>query len=226
MKLTALALLLASGVVGHAATEETLNKTFSATSGGTLVVEVAFGSIEVTTNTTSEVTVDVWRKVTRKNKAAEQEYLTDNPVEFAQDGNTLTVRCKKAETKSSWSIWGGGNRNEAKYTVRVPAQFNAKLNTAGGPINVSDLTGDVKASTSGGGLKFARIHGPLTGNTSGGAIRVSDSEGEIKVSTSGGGIEVTGGFGSLKGNTSGGRISLCELAGPISGSTSGGGISI
>ncbi|HEX5222502.1 MAG TPA: DUF4097 family beta strand repeat-containing protein [Verrucomicrobiae bacterium] len=226
MKLTAVALLLASGVAAFAATEETLTKTFSATSGGTLVVEVAFGSIEVTTNATSEVGVDVWRKVSRKNKAAEKDYFTENPIEFIQDRNTLTVRCKKAETKSSWSIFGGGNRNEAKYTIRVPAQFNAKLSTAGGPITVSDLSGDVKASTSGGGLKFARIHGPVTGNTSGGAIRVSDSEGEMKVGTSGGGIEVTGGSGSLKGNTSGGRISVSGFAGPIAVSTSGGGISI
>jgi len=227
MKLTALALLLATGVAAEAATEETLNKTFSATSGGTLVVEVAFGSIEVTTNTTSEVAVDVWRKVTRSSKTMEKEYLTANPVEFTQDGNTITVRCRRSDQeKKGWSIWGNGNRNEAKYTIRVPAQFSAKLSTAGGPISVSDLTGDVKASTSGGGLKLARIHGPLNGNTSGGAIRVSDSEGEIKVSTSGGGIEVAGGSGSLRGNTSGGRISVDEFTGPISVSTSGGGIAI
>jgi hypothetical protein len=226
MKLIALALLLASSAA-YAATEETLNKTFSATSGGTLVVEVAFGSIEVTTNAASEVAVDVWRKVTRSSKTAEKEYLTENPVEFTQDGNTITVRCRRADQeKKGWSIWGNGNRNEAKYTIRVPAQFNAKLNTAGGPIGVSDLTGEVKAGTSGGALKLARIHGPLTGNTSGGAIRVSDSEGEIKVGTSGGGIEVAGGSGSLKGNTSGGRISVNEFSGPIAVSTSGGGISI
>jgi len=229
MKLIALALLLASGAA-YAATEETLNKTFSATSGGTLVVEVAFGSIDVTTNTTSEVAVDVWRKVSRSSKTAEKEYLTENPVEFIQDGNTITVRCRRSDQeKKGWSIWGNGNRNEAKYTIRVPAQFNAKLNTAGGPIGVSDLTGDVKASTSGGALKFARIHGPLTGNTSGGAIRVSDSEGEIKVGTSGGGISVEKATGKVEGNTSGGSINV-TLATPVKEeiklSTSGGGVTV
>jgi Putative adhesin len=226
MKLTALALTLVS-VAAFAATEENLNKTFSATASGTLVVEVNVGTIDVTTNSTEEVAVAVWRKVSRKNKAEEAEYLSEHPVEFSQDGNTISVRCRRSdEQQRGWFNWGGGNRNEAKYTIKVPAHFSTKLNTAGGGINVSDLTGDVKANTSGGGLKFARLHGPLNGNTSGGGIRVSDTEGEIKIGTSGGGIEVTGGSGSLKGNTSGGPVTVKAFSGPVSVSTSGGGITI
>jgi hypothetical protein len=225
MKLTVIALTLFT-CAAFAATEDSLNKTFTATAGGTLVVDVPFGSIDITTNATDEVAVDVWRKVTRKNKTEEATYLREYPVEFVQDGNTLTVRSKKAEAKSSWSIWGNSNRNEAKYTLRVPAKFNTKLNTSGGGIGVSDLTGEVKAVTSGGGLKFARIHGPLNGNTSGGGIQVSDTAGEIKIDTSGGGIEVTGGSGSLKGHTSGGPVTVKTFNGPVSVSSSGGGITI
>jgi len=225
MKLTALALTLIS-CAAFAATEENLNKTFPATAGGNLVLEVSVGSIDVTTNATAEVAVDVWRKVSRKNKTEEADFLREYPVEFIHDGNTVTVRCRRAEEKRGWFYWGGGNRNEAKYTIRVPAQFNTRLNTSGGPISVSDLSGEVKAVTSGGGLKFARLHGPLTGNTSGGGIRVADSEGEIKIGTSGGAIEVTGGSGSIKGHTSGGPVTVKTFRGPVSVSTSGGGITI
>jgi DUF4097 and DUF4098 domain-containing protein YvlB len=226
MKLTALALTLIS-CAAFAATEENLNKTFSASAGGTLVVEVAVGSIDVATNAIDEVAVEVWRKVSRKNKTEEAEYLREHPVEFSQDGNTVTVRCRRSDEKQrGWFNWGSGNRNEAKYTIKVPAQFSTKLNTAGGGISVNDLTGEVKANTSGGGLKFARIHGPLNGNTSGGGIRVADTEGEIKIGTSGGGIEVTGGSGSLDGHTSGGPVTVKTFSGPVSVSTSGGGITI
>jgi len=225
MKLTALALTLIS-FAAFASTEENLTKTFPATSGGNLVVDVEFGSIDVTTNATTEVAVDVWRKIGRRNAAAEADFLREHPVEFSQDGNTITIRCRHKAEKSGWFNWGGGNRNEAKYTIRVPAQFNARLNTSGGPIGVNDLTGEVKAGTSGGGLKFARLHGPLNGNTSGGSIRVSDTEGEIKIGTSGGGIDVTGGSGSLTGHTSGGSVVVKTFNGPVSVSTSGGGITI
>jgi hypothetical protein len=207
-----------------AATEEQLNRHFAVQSGGKLVVDIAVGSINVSTNATTEVVVDVWRKVTRKNKAAEDEFLKANPVEFNQDGSTVTIRCPN-KGKSTWS-WTGGNRTEAKYTITVPAQFNAGLKTAGGGIDVNDLTGEVRARTSGGGLHFARLHGPLDGETSGGGIRVADCNGELKISTSGGGIEVSGGGGTLKGDTSGGSVSVKNFQGPAHVGTSGGGITI
>jgi len=226
MKLTSIILILTC-CAAFAVTEENISKNFKAASGGTVIVDVDFGSIDVTTNATDEVTVDVWRKISRKNKTAEADFLRAHPVKIVQDGNTVTVRCRHKQSNSGWFNWGGkGNRNEAKYTIRVPAQFTTKLNTAGGGISVSDLTGEVKAVTSGGGLKFTRIHGPLNGNTSGGAIRISDSEGEIKIGTSGGGIEVTGGSGLLKGHTSGGGVTVKTFSGPVSVSTSGGDITI
>lgn len=222
MKLSALLLLVSCAA--YATTEEQINKTFPATSGGTLIVEVSPGSIEVITNAApGEVAVDVWRKVTRKTKGAEEKFLRENPVQFLAEGNTLTVRCRGKE--HNW-LSGWSNRNEAKYTIHVPAQFNAKLDTSGGGIEVSDLTGSVKADTSGGGLRFSRLQGPLNGATSGGGVRVADCEGTIKVGTSGGGIEVTGGEGSLEGATSGGGVTVRGFGGPASVSTSGGGMTI
>src|ERR1039458_6544778 len=107
MKLTALTptvlLFLISAAAAQAATEEKLHKQFSAQPGGKIVVEVDFGSIDVSTNATSEVVVDVWRKIGRKTKADEEAFLRDNPVEFAQDGNTVTIR-SHSKPKWSWSM--------------------------------------------------------------------------------------------------------------------------
>ncbi len=207
-----------------AATEEQINKHFTVQPGGKLVVEVDFGSINVSTNSGSEVVVDAWRKVSRSSKSAEEEYLKSNPVEISQDGTTVTVRCR-TKTGSNWS-WTGHNQNQAKYTVTVPAQFNASLKTAGGSIDTSDLTGEVAAHTSGGSLHFARLHGPLDGNTSGGRIQVKDCDGTVKIHTSGGGIDVAGGGGTLNGGTSGGSVTVKSFHGPIHVGTSGGGITV
>jgi hypothetical protein len=91
MKLTSL-LLLVSSVAALAATEEKLNQRFSVQPGGTVAVEVDFGSINISTNATSEVVVDVWRKIGRRKKADEEAFLRGHPVTFTQDGNTVTVR--------------------------------------------------------------------------------------------------------------------------------------
>jgi DUF4097 and DUF4098 domain-containing protein YvlB len=225
MKLT-LFLLTLTSCAALAATEEQTNKTFQVSPGGRLVVDVDFGSIDVTTNSTDAVTVNAWRKVTRGSAEEEQKFLSENPIIFVQDGNTVTVRAhSKVKEKFHW-FGGLKNRNEGKYIIQVPAQFNAQLNTSGGGIAASDVTGEVKADTSGGGLQFARLHGPLNGDTSGGSIRVTDCEGPIKIDTSGGGIDVTGGSGTLNGDTSGGSITVKNFKGPASVDTSGGGITI
>ena len=64
-----LALLLITSIAASAATEERLNRRFSVQPGGTVVVEVDFGAINVSTNATSEVVVDVWRKIGRKKES-------------------------------------------------------------------------------------------------------------------------------------------------------------
>ena len=221
----ALAAVLVAAAPVLAATEENVSRSFAVAPGGKLVIDVDFGAIEVSTNATSEVTVDVHRKVGLRSEAKEKEFLAERPVTFQQDGDTVTVRSRKAG-KMNWSWNWGGQKLEGKYTVRVPAKFNVKLDTSGGHIHVSDLTGDVKADTSGGGLKFARIHGPIHGDTSGGGIQLADCDGSIQVDTSGGGIESTGGSGNLRADTSGGSISVKRFAGPAHLDTSGGGIKV
>jgi hypothetical protein len=219
-----LIILLASCLLAGAQTEERINKRFAVQPGGKIVVDVDFGSIEVNTNGTSEVAVDVFRKVTRKSKADEEEFLRDHAVTFAQEGNTVTIR-SRAKTKSiGW--WRGLQRTEGKYTLSVPSQFDSQLKSSGGGIAVSDLTGTVNAATSGGGLKFTRLHGSLDGDTSGGGIRLADCEGPLKVHTSGGGIELSGGSGTFAGGTSGGSVVVKGFRGAAQVGTSGGGITL
>jgi len=186
----AFGLCLVTALSAQASTEEQLNKKFAVKPGGKVIVDVDSGSINLSTNANSEVAVDVWRKVGRGSKSDEEKYLHDSPVTFDQDGNTITVRCRAKESRNRSWFSSGKNQNEARYTITVPAQFDAQLDSAGGGIKVGDITGTVRAHTSGGGLDFARVHGPLDGNTSGGGIESADCEGPQIIHTSGGGITV------------------------------------
>src|SRR5215510_9582273 len=117
MKLTPI-LLLATCLAVGAQTEEHLNKQFTVQPGGKLVVDVDFGSISVNTHASSEVTVDVLRKVMRATKEEEEEFLAERPVTIEQDGNTVTIisRGKSRNTGPS----RGKQSTEAKYTVTLP----------------------------------------------------------------------------------------------------------
>ncbi|MBC8001945.1 MAG: DUF4097 family beta strand repeat protein [Opitutaceae bacterium] len=219
-------LLLGTSLAGFAETEEVVNKRFAVHSGGKLVVDVSFGSIEVTTNETSEVIVNVTRTIGRGSKDVEMNFFRDHPVSFSQEGDAVSIRSQNTTGSGNSRSWFGSQRTEGKYTISVPSAFQAQLKTSGGSVAVSDLTGEVKAVTSGGSLKFGRLRGPLDGKTSGGSIRATDCQGALKVKTSGGGIEVSGGSGSLEGNTSGGSVTVRDFDGPAHVGSSGGGITL
>jgi len=222
--LTATALLLGHSLATFAQTEERLAKQFPAQPGGMLVIDVDAGSIDIRTNATSEVIVDVVRKITRATKVEEEAYLADRPVEVTADGETVKIETR-ARTRNTVAS-KGRQRTEIKYTVTVPARFNAQIKTAAGAVAVSDLSGEFKIGSGGGGLDLVRLHGPLDASTSAGAIRVTNCAGDQRVKTSGGGIEVTGGSGSLDGATAGGLVAVRDFRGPVQVKSSGGGITV
>ncbi len=210
------------------ATEETLNHRVAVQPGAMVTVSVDFGALEVTTNATSEVVIDAYRKVSLSSRDKEKQFLEERPLVVEEkDGNVILTARRKSDAPSSWKpSWSAGKKTEATFKISVPSKFNTRLQTSGGYIHVSDISGSVKADTSGGGLKFTRIDGQLHGNTSGGGITVTDSRGELRVDTSGGGITVSGGGGSLVADTAGGGISVKTFSGSAKVETSGGGITI
>jgi hypothetical protein len=209
-------------------TEETFSHRIGVAPGGTLTVSVDFGSIEVTTNGTSEVVIDSVRRVSMSTRKKEAEFLEERPIAVEETPNSVKFTAeKKGRNRSQWS-WNliRAKKAEGRFRISVPPQFNVVLDTSGGSIAVSDLSGSVRSDTSGGSLHFTRITGPIHGDTSGGSIHVSDSKGEIHVDTSGGGIDVSGGGGRVQADTSGGPISVKGFAGAAEVDTSGGSITL
>jgi DUF4097 and DUF4098 domain-containing protein YvlB len=218
--------LVWSMALARAETAENLKKSFTVKPHGQLVVEVDFGAIEVTTHASDQVSIHVVRRVSRGTKADEEAFLQDRPVTLSQEGDTVTVH-SKAGTKNVWS-WKGRQRVDGKYTIALPAQFNVRLKTSGGGIEVRDVQGEVKVNTSGGGIDVSGGGGSLNGHTSGGSIAVKSFRGPVRVDTSGGGIRVEGVAGKVEGSTSGGSISasLPSLSESVKLTTSGGSVTL
>jgi DUF4097 and DUF4098 domain-containing protein YvlB len=186
-------------------------------------MEVEPGSIEVKTAGTSQIVVDVLRKVERASDSRAEEILAKHEVNFEQQGNDLIIRAK---FPSEWfRVWRRSGL-QVRYVVSIPTEFNVDLKTSGGGIRVDDLRGEVRVKTSGGGLQFGKIEGPIIGNTSGGGISLAGCNGKVDVRTSGGGINIGSGSGELSAETSGGGITIEDFAGDAVVRTSGGGIKI
>ena len=222
MHLRLTALLLALTVSSAwALSQQTVNEEFDCGPGGQLVVDVDFGTIDVSAGPEGKVTVDAMRKIETSDEAREKEYFSESPIIVAKDGNTITVRARSQSGRKNRS-WSGSISMDARYTVRVPKNFNADLRTSGGSVAASGLTGEIKADTSGGKMKFSQLRGPLNARTSGGSIGLDTCDGPIVIATSGGAIDAVNGGGSLDARTSGGSIVIRGFNGNADVKTSGG----
>lgn len=222
--LTTLTLVSLASFSASAATEENIHETREAKAGGKIIVDVDFGSIEVAPGDNDKVVVDAHRKIEASSKEKEQEYLAAAPITVTTEGDKVIVRAIRKHSAFSVDFWNafGHSRTEARYIIRVPATFNADLDTSGGDIETKGLTGSVKVDTSGGDLNFERIHGEIHADTSGGNIKVMQCDGVTGLDTSGGRIEVTDGKGNLNADTSGGAITVLNLVGDAKVESSGG----
>src|SRR2546423_14740132 len=151
--------------------EENVSQSLDGARGGRLIVDVDFGTIDVSAGADNKISVVAHRKIDSDNDAQEKEYFASTPVTISKEGNTVTVRARR-QNKDKNLNWSGRCSMDARYTVRVPKSFNSELRTGGGSIMVSEIVGTMSADTSGGEIKFTQIEGPAGGTTSGGGSDV------------------------------------------------------
>ncbi|TAK99568.1 MAG: hypothetical protein EPO07_10765 [Verrucomicrobia bacterium] len=208
----------------HAEVEDKITKSYAVAPGGQLVLEADRGSIEIKTAEANVVNIEVTRKAGGSRGKAENT-LKDHVVTTTQDGNKVEVRAKYGGEKSSgW--FGNSPELQVNFTITVPRKFDVDLKTAGGHIQVIELTGKVDARTSGGHLEFQKIEGPISGQTSGGHITVAGCKGKVELGTSGGHLDLGKIEGDVTAKTSGGSIQAKAIIGKTVLKTSGGHIEV
>jgi hypothetical protein len=206
-------IILAGLIVTVSANAETENieRTFSVSKGGTLILESDMGSIKVGTWDKSEVFVSV------KKRASSKERLDRFKLLIEKRGNNIYIKGNR-----EWN-----SRLQIEFHINVPKEYNVDLKTGGGSIKVADIKGNVKLATSGGSISIGNVDlGDVNAHTSGGSIKVGDVNGNLKVNTSGGSIHLGKVTGTSSINTSGGSISLAQGGRDVKAHTSGGSISI
>jgi hypothetical protein len=203
-----------------AASEENINKQIEATPGGKLVVDVAFGTINVAPGTDNHVLLEAQRKIDFGDEAREKDYFSAVPVTVTKDGNVITVRARASKQTNWWNFLH--SETHGQYTIHVPKTFETDLRSDSGDIFVGEIAGSATVKTGVGKLAFKHLEGILSANTSGGSIELQDCRGPTKVETSGGHITVADGTGTLDAKTSGGRIEVRNFSGNTHVKTSGG----
>lgn len=188
-------------------------------------MDVDRGGIEITTGETSEVQVEVKRKITGVSGAKAQETLAAHEVTFDRDGSTVEIHARfKPDFLKTFNK--AAQKMQVRYEVLVPSKFNLDLRTSAGEISSSDIEGNVKARTAGGSLKFGQVKGPFDGTTSAGSITLAGASGAVSVRTAGGSITLGTLDSEATAETSAGSISVRNAKAKLTAVTHGGGIEL
>jgi DUF4097 and DUF4098 domain-containing protein YvlB len=114
----------------------------------------------------------------------------------------------------------GGNVSSSGITGRVDAE------SGGGNIRVDDIGGAINAETGGGSIDVGNVASDVSLHTGGGSIKVNSAKGKIEAESGGGSVTVVSGLQGAVLETGGGSIQVERCAGRVKASTGGGSIDL
>ena len=207
------------GNAKNVAEDPFITKTFNLSSGE-LYVSTSGGSIRVEGGNSNQVKVEMYAKSNRHSDSKIREIIEeDYEIRIEKTGSRIEAVAKRESSGWSW------NGLSISFVVYTPKDFECELNTSGGSLKISGLTGKShELKTSGGSITAEDMSGDLEARTSGGSITVNDYNGEIDVKTSGGSIRLNGIRGDIEATTSGGGVRIKDVEGAFYATTSGGSI--
>ena len=138
-------LLALTVATSYALTEQNVTEHYDAAANGHLIVDVDFGSVDVTASPDGKVSVEAHRKLDSRNESREKEYFADSPLMITKEGETVTVQARPRTAHHH--VWSGEITMDARYIVRLPKQYNVDLHTSGGAIAGFRVTMKVAPAT-------------------------------------------------------------------------------
>ena len=203
-----LAVLLVS-FVGAATVlaQDTIQKRFSVEEGGTLQIDIDYGTVSVEPSSGTSVHVELFRRVKGVSEKEEQEILEKHEYTIESKGNDVVVESRfDTDSNGLWRKWKNDSRFTLEVTIRVPEIYNVDFKTGAGNIQIADLQGTVR------------------GKTGAGNIILGDIRGDIDISSGAGNIEVDGAQGLIYAESGAGNITLDKVEGKLQVGTGAGNV--
>jgi hypothetical protein len=200
-----------------------IRHSFPAASIQTVEARTMGGGITVTGSAESQATVEV--RVSGNNRLSESRIR-----EILEEKYQIDVRVENGKLIAAARVRENiniGNQDglSISFTINVPRNVNSDLQTMGGGVDISNLSGGTQNfQTMGGGLSVENVSGNITGRTMGGGISLGNSQGNINLQTNGGGVSAQNSGGTITLRTLGGGLTLNNLNGTIEANTNGGGV--
>ncbi|MEP6949364.1 MAG: DUF4097 family beta strand repeat-containing protein [Ginsengibacter sp.] len=205
--------------------EPYLTKSLSGESVNSVTAETSGGNISVSGVDPANSRVEVFvSQNSNKLKSLSADELKakvseDYDLDVSVRDSKLTVTAKSKHRINDWK-----KALNFSFRIYVPKDVSTDLETSGGNIELTGISGSQQFETSGGNLVLKSLEGKIKGTTSGGNIYLKDSKDDLDLTTSGGNIDAENSSGNINLSTSGGSVRLNNLKGNIKAATSGGNV--
>lgn len=149
----------------------------------TLDVETSNGSITVSGTSRRDVSIDAIVVAQAETMTEAKAIAAD--VKILTDGGTIRAEGPRATGRNSWWV---------SYRIETPTRQNASLGTSNGSVNLTGLSGTLRADSSNGSVHATDLAGDVKVTTSNGSLQIA-LNGSTWV---GAGLEATTSNGSLR----------------------------
>jgi DUF4097 and DUF4098 domain-containing protein YvlB len=201
-----------------------------------LRIKLDAGSVKVEGGSQSNITFVLHRRAyTSSEQSARHEF----------ESNRITTMIKG---DTAWIVAEGGHENRKcsdDLVINVPRQMDfarvetgggsvtatalsgrVEVETGGGTIHVDDIGGEARVETGGGNIDVGTVGGDVVLQTGGGNVKIAAAKGNIKAETGGGNLVVLSGLQGAVLETGAGSIRLDHCTGHVKATTGGGSVDL
>ena len=204
-----LALALMVGVAqaeGNDDARDTIKKRFDVNPGGTLLIDLDHGNIEIEPGQDDVVYIEVERIVEARDRDEAKQILEAHELDFDQSGDDVRMRSRFDRERWKRTLWRRGVEFKVEVTIRVPERYNVDFTNGAGNVVIDDLIGDVEGRTGAGNVTIGTVRGPVDVTSGSGNIEVDGAEGRIRINSGAGNVILRRVEGEIRATTGAGNI--------------------
>jgi hypothetical protein len=175
---------------------EEINGTLAA--GKIVKAKTSGGDIKVAGGAQSNVIYVIRKRVSAQSEETARRLFALLKTNAYNSGETVFLRAEC-----------GGSNGSADFEIHVPSQTSLiKLDTSGGAVTATNISGQVEANTGGGTIHMDQIGGIVVARSGGGDIEIGKTSSDVQLDTGGGNIHVVGAGGNVKASSGGGDVNI------------------
>ena len=158
------------------------------------------GSLRLDLDTGADITIEGWNEprleIHGQRGGADAREVVLN---LTHTGREATFSATPRREKNNFS-------SSNRFTIRVPRRFDVHIESAGGDLSITGVSGRFIGTTGGGNIDLRNVSGRAKLSTGGGDVNVSDSQLDGRVTTGGGTVKVVNVKGDFHGSSGSGPV--------------------